>query len=146
MKKITNKMIGDRRKNYNKEKKEKVLGADKNNFFKCINSFLNHSEAWDVRTMYPGLEDEVIANEVAVYFNRISNEYPALDVDSKPITFDEPLPDLTEEDVLKLLKESKIPRSTVTGDMFPESVKRNYGRLTRPLCSCLLYTSPSPRD
>ena len=43
MKKITNKMIGDRRKNYNKEKKEKVLGADKNNFFKCINSFLNHS-------------------------------------------------------------------------------------------------------
>ena len=140
-------MIKQRRTQYNKEKKEKVLGADKNNFYKCVNAFLNQSERWDVRSMFPEMGDVDIANEVAVFFNRISNEYPPLNPRDIPTTHESPLPDLSEQDVLALLKQSKKPKSTVPGDMFPESVKRNYANLLKPLCSiCLLYTSPSPRD
>ena len=50
------------------------MGADVNNFYKCINAFLDHGESWDIRTIYPQLTDEEIANEVAVFFNRIANE------------------------------------------------------------------------
>ena len=92
-------------------------------------------QAWDIRDMYPDLSDAQIAETVAVYFNRISTEYPALSLDDVPKTYNEMLPDLTNEDVLKLLKESKKPKSVVPGDMYPESVRRNYQHLLLPLCS-----------
>ena len=111
-----------------------MLGTDVNNFYKCVNAFLNQAEAWDIRSMYPGLSDEDIANEVAIYFNRISNEYPPLDLLRVPVTFSDPLPDLRECDVVKLLKDSKKPKSRVPGDMFPDTIKRNYEKLAVPLC------------
>ena len=76
-----------------------------------MNSFLNHSDSWDIRSMFSGYEDGDIANEVATFFNRISNEYPPLDVSAVPTTFSEPIPDLTTEDVIKLLQDSKKPKS-----------------------------------
>ena len=76
LKKKTIEIVKARRTKYNEEKKSKVLGADQNNFYKCVNSFLNHAECWDVRALFPKKEDCEVAEELAEFFNRISNGYP----------------------------------------------------------------------
>ena len=50
-----------------------------------------------------------------------------------PVTYSSPFPLLDCAQVEALLRESKKPKSVVPGDMFLESVKRNYGALTVPL-------------
>ena len=150
----TQSAIQSRRENYNREKKEKVLGSDKNNFFKCVNSFLKDSEVWDVRSLFPEDDEKAAAEKIADFFNAISNEYQPMDMSMIPVTFSAPVPLVDESAVITLLKDSKKPNSRVPGDMFPDSVKRNYKELARPVAdiinsvlqTCLLYTSPSPRD
>ena len=139
--------IKNRRDRYNKEKKEKIMGADRNNFFKCVNSFLNEAEAWDIRSMYPGMTDKEIADTVAVFFNKISSEYPPLEMSSIPVTFDDPLPVLDRNGTEKLLRDAKKPKSVVQGDMFPESVRRNYRLLVTPvldIINCVQATAVWP--
>ena len=77
--------IKERRDKYNSERREKIMGADKNNFYKCVNAFLNQVERWDIRMLYPDLNDQQIADEVAIFFNRIANEYPPLH-DTRPLS------------------------------------------------------------
>ena len=39
------KIIGARRNNYNKEKKERIMSAGHNQFFKCVNAFLGEGQS-----------------------------------------------------------------------------------------------------
>ena len=128
LKKLSTAIVRKRRGAYNTEKRAKLLAAGPKDYFRCIRSFLSseNTAAWDIRSLLPDKNDYEVAEEMAVFFNRISNEYQPLSLEEIPSTFDEPLPELTHAGVVKLLKESKKPNSVVPGDMFPESVTRNY--------------------
>ena len=83
--------------------------------------------------MFENKSDLDIAEEAATYFNRISSEYEPLRLEEVPSTYDVDLPTLGESDVVELLKLSKKPKSSVPGDMFPESVSRNYRTIAAPV-------------
>lgn len=114
-----------------------MLGSDKNNFFKCVNSFLNDSKVWDVRSLFPEDDEKAAAEKIAEFFNAISNEYQPMDLTKIPVTFSAPVPLVDESAVITLLKDSKKPNSRVPGDMFPNSVKRNYKELALPLTNII---------
>ena len=130
-----NKAIEKRRTKYNKERKDRILAAGHGSFFKCVNAFLGDGapEPWNIRMMFEGKEDGEIAAEAANFFNRISAEYDVLDRKDTPRTFDSEIPVLTKAGVIDLLRKSKKPRSMVPGDMFPESISRNYNSIAIPV-------------
>lgn len=67
--------------------------------------------------MYPGEESKVVAKKLATFFNNISAHYRPLDLSKIPETFERQLPSLTTEEVIKKIKASKKPTSTVPGDI-----------------------------
>ena len=64
------------RGNYNREKKERIIGEHKLGFFKAVTAFLGEGAEgpWNVSSMFPGMGDQGIAEEAAAFFNRISSE------------------------------------------------------------------------
>ena len=87
-------------------------------------------EEWDVGTMYPGSNDEEICEALAVFFNRISQEYPAL---PNPKRITEVTDILQAFEVSARLKGFKKPKSRVAGDIPPELVTRYHDKLAVPL-------------
>ena len=91
------------------------------------------NEPWDIRSIFPDKSDIEVAEAAAAYFNRISEEYDQLPETYEPHSTDEQVPLLRKEDVIALLKRSKKPKSHIPGDMFPESVSRNYEKIAVPV-------------
>ena len=60
---------------------------------------------WDIRSMYKGKTDKEIADEVATFFNRISNEFERVG----QLTGGRPETDwcITHEQIVDMLKTSK---------------------------------------
>ena len=76
---------------------------------------------------------EEIAEIVAEFFNKISQEYPSLPDPSR--VWDEAAPNIVEEyEVASRLKRFKKPKSTVYGDIKPELVSDFADLLAPPLC------------
>ena len=100
-KKRTNEVVRKRKRGYLDIQREKLLSSEASrNFYRQVKNFgvAEKPKLFDVRDLMPeGQTDEETAESLAVYFNRISDEF-------------EPLQ--------------------------PEEIP----------CTCLLYTSPSPRD
>ena len=68
--------------------------------------------------LYEDKSEQEVVEELAKYFNNISNEYSPLDLTQIPRTFEAEIPVITEEQVKKEVKEGKKPKSRVEGDMF----------------------------
>ena len=123
MKAETSKIVRERRNNFNKELKEKFMAADSaRGFYQCINVLLNgnNKRKWNVRSLYPGKNDNEIAEELALFFNGISMEYEPLSREGIPKTaFPNPLLILNVTEVANRLKANKKPRSQVPGDINP---------------------------
>ena len=88
---------------------------------------------WEIFSLYPGLKAEEMAEIVADFFNKISQEYPSLPDPSRE--WDDSAPNIIEEyEVAARLKRFKKPKSTVYGDLKPELVTEFADLLAQPLC------------
>ena len=81
--------------------------------------------------LYPGETATKAADNLAEFFNSISNEYEPLKIEEVPTTHNRELPVLSVEDVAQRMKKSKKPTSTVPGDipstlynLYPEEIAK----------------------
>ena len=76
VKKRTKKLIKERKKAYNKEKKDKILSGGVSRFHECVRAFDNDEKTkeWSPRSLYEGKTEQEAAEELAKYFNGISNK------------------------------------------------------------------------
>ena len=106
---MTKKKIRDRRKQYNKEKKNRILSGNTNRFHECVRTFSSNDKKknWNPRQLYEGKTEQESAELLAEYFNNISNEHEPLDMQNIPVSFDVQSPVITPEYVEKIVKEGK---------------------------------------
>ena len=100
--------------------REKFLQAkDPRLFYAHVQALLseNEPESWNVRMLEPTKSDEEIAEQMAAFFNGISQEYQPLDLISTPKTFNQELPTLSEQEVTKKILNMKKKTSNVPGDI-----------------------------
>ena len=88
-------------------------------FFKAINK-LKHRNApkpWNIRSMFPGESDKSISEQVAEYFNRISQEYERAPSPEPTDANDFPVPERYK--ISARLKYMKKPKGLLKGDIDP---------------------------
>ena len=136
-KKKTNDAVRKRKRGFLDIQKEKLLGSEASrNFYRQVRSFAEAEKPkmFDVRDMMPhGQSDEDTAEELARYFNRISEEFNPLSPGDIPCTRDKDMPVLHEYKVASRIRRFKKPRSTVPGDIFPQLVTHFADFLAVPL-------------
>ena len=110
--------------------------ATSRNFFRNVRSFKSAEKPknFDIRTLRPDTDDKAIAEEVATFFNEISNEFEPLDPFDIPRTYERALPMLSVSEVQKTLVSCK-KSGMVDGDIFPQLVKSCADSLAVPLAN-----------
>ena len=127
------KIVKERKKTFYKQLRDKFTGAESSrNFYKNVNGILRgyEQEHWDVRTMRPGSTDQEIAEELSVFFNKISE---SLDPHSVISEDGVSLPVLTVDQVEDQIRKSRRPTSTVPGDLPPIVYKHYSQALSMPI-------------
>ena len=72
---------------------------------------------WNVRHLDPRASVDELANRLADYFSAISQEYPALNQNLIPRTYDRVVQDVSVDSVAARLTNMKTPKSCVTIDL-----------------------------
>jgi hypothetical protein len=90
---------------------------------------------FDVKELYPGLSSGEAAEELSLFFNRISDEFIPLDAQDIPRTTSIPIPQLELYQVAGKLKSIRKPKSMVTTDIYPALVTLYADQLAIPLGS-----------
>ena len=151
-KKRTDRIIKERKRKLLDFQKEALLSEDAaRNFYRNVRSFskAEKPKLFDVRDlMAQGQTDEQIAEDLATYFNHISDEFDPLTPEEIPCTKDKELPVLHEYEVAGRVRKFKKPRSTVPGDIFPQLVTRFADFLAVPLAdiyNCITATRRWPK-
>ena len=95
----TRKIIKDRKKNYDKKKKEDIMSGKTNKLHDCVRAFVNNDKKkeWSPRQLYPGKSEGEAAESLAEDFNNISNQYAPLNKLEIPVTYDVDIPVLTPQ-------------------------------------------------
>ena len=135
MKKQCRDLYNKRAAVYMEEQKKVLTAADASrSFYKNVRAYQSKEKPpqFDVRDLYPGTEDEVIADNLANYFNAISSEFDGLTEEQVPITEPRYLPFLSISDVAARLLKFRKPKSKVAGDIFPSLVNQNAPLLAIP--------------
>ena len=130
------KYLEKRRQGFLKGQREVMTGPDASRqFFKNVKSYntAEKPKSFDIRDLEPGKTDAQVAENVATFFNRISQEFKPLQPHEIPSTYHRPLPKLTVEAVIKRLEMCKKPPSMVDGDIFPKLIGRCAPFLAVPL-------------
>ena len=128
--------LEQRRLAFMEDQRKKFIGPEaSSSFFANVRAFKNAEKpkTFDIKDLRPGVADMDIADEVATYFNRISNEFVPLQPAHIPMTYHRPLPSLTVDDVTKLLTKAKKTKSRVGGDIFPALINDCASSLAVPL-------------
>lgn len=116
------------------KQRENMTGPDASrHFYKNVKSYKSYDrpKSFDVRDLHPGLEDRVVADQVAEYFNQISQEFEPLRPEDVPETYHRPIPLLSPSEVELMLKKSK--KTMIKGDIFPKLVVPCSAALSIPL-------------
>ena len=94
------------------------------NFYRNVKAFgtAERPKTFDVRDLCPGMSDREAADSVAQYFNAISREFLPLAPHEIPATYHRQLDLLSDEQVEKMIRSAKKPKSTVKGDIPPPLV------------------------
>ena len=144
--------IKERKKGYMNTQKEHILAEDANrNFFKHVKNFsrLEKPKIFDVREILPDRSDEQVAEDLAVYFNKVSREFEPLEPSQIPTTKPSSLPELQLHEVASRLRRFRKPKSMVPGDIFPKLVTIFADFLAIPLTevyNCITRTKVWPRQ
>ena len=80
----------------------------------------NTKPRWSPTEMFPEKTPLETAEEMASFFNSISQQYEPLNQEDIPFTFPRSLPTLTVNQVKDQIKKQKKPKSTVDGDLPPQ--------------------------
>ena len=123
MKKKTDDMLRERKRGYLDTQKGHILAEDANrNFFRHVKSFssIEKPKQYDVRELFPGKNDSEVAEELAKYFNAVSDEFEPLEPAQIPETRGRLIPLLENYEVSARIRKFKKPKSMVRGDVFPQ--------------------------
>ena len=106
-------------------------------YFKNVKSYKSaeRPKPYDVRLLFPGKSDLEVANELAAYFNEVSQEFEPLSPDEIPVAREKALPVLATHEVAARIKFFKKPKSMVRGDIFPSLMTKYADFLAIPLTS-----------
>ena len=91
-----------RKKEYLWTQKDHILAEDANrNFYKHVKNFntIEKPREFDVRSLMPGKSDREVAETLAEYFNKISQEFDPLQPHQIPSTWHEPITPLMNHEV-----------------------------------------------
>ena len=149
-KKRTNEQVLKRKRGFLDRQKESLLGDGDRNFYRQVRNFgkAERPKLFDVRDLMPeGQTDEQTAEELASFFNRISDEFDPLGPGDIPCTREKELPELHEYEVAARIRRFKKPKSTVPGDIFPQLVTQFADFLAPPLTdiyNCITVTRTWP--
>lgn len=119
LKKITDELIKNRRETYLQSQRDCLLVEDaRRNFFRNVKAFQakESPRQFDVRSLFPGKTDAQVADALAAFFNRISQEFQPLELKDIPRTHDNEIPLLHPFQVEERIKAFKKPKSMVKGD------------------------------
>ena len=122
MKKEIEKTIKERKGNFMQLKKEQLTAKDASrSFFRLVKAFNTPEkpQSFDVRSLCPGMTDDQVAEELAVFFNRISAEFDPLSEVDTPAAPDRQIPPLSVHEVAGRVRRFRKPKSMVSGDVFP---------------------------
>ena len=136
MKKTIDDIIRDRKKGYMEEKKKQLTSEDANrSFFRLVKAFNTPEkpQTFDVRSLCPGMSDPQVANNLADFFNRISEEFDPLSPDQIPVAHWRRLEPLSPHEVSARIKRFRKPKSMVAGDVFPDLMTRFCDFFAMPL-------------
>ena len=117
------------------QRKNLTSGQSARKFHKLVKAYSSREKPpdFDIRDIYPGKQNQDIAEELANHFNRISSEFEGLDSSKLPPLDNVQLPVLTHSEVSKRLRDFKKPRGGVKGDSFPTLATKHADSLSRPL-------------
>ena len=112
------------------------LTKNTRHFFKAVQALTENDpcgpKTWSINDMFPGENDEAIAEKVAGFFNKISQEYEPLErQDLQPGISGHLCPQIHE--IASRLHYFRKPKSRVRGDIFPELAKKYSDILAIPL-------------
>ena len=130
------KHLEERREVYLAKQRDKFIGPQAHvSFFRNVKAFKSAEKPkdFDVRELCPGKTDREVADAVAGYFNSISPEFRPLEPNQIPFTYHRDLPTLTEDEVRKMIKDAKKPKSMVGGDIFPSLFNLAADHLKKPV-------------
>ena len=100
-------------------------------------------DPWSINMLAPDLTDEQLAEDLATYFSRITDQFTPLDTSRIRQTFSSPFPLFTHSDIADRIRASKKPKSPVTGDLMPVTVNENVNALAIPATRIVNYALQS---
>ena len=119
------------------ERQKKILTAPDaaRAFYRNVKAFNSKEKTpmFDVRDIFPGQEDQSVAEKLAEHFTAITDEFDGLDPSVVPPPAPNNLTMLNLDDVTKRLTSFKKPKSMVKGDIFPSMINRAAPTLAVPL-------------
>ena len=136
MKKKTRRIIRERRKAYNQDKKDKIMRGEPTRFHQCVRALIDNDKKkdWTPLQLYDNASEAQTAENLAAYFNDISNQYTSLQEHQIPDSFEQEKPMLTPQDIIKEIKEGKRTKSRVKGDLFINVLVNCIDLLSVPIC------------
>ena len=125
-----------RRQNFLSNQRNKLLSPQASkNFHKNVKNYksADKPKTFNVSDLMPDKSDGEVAEEAAVFFNSISQEFSPLLEHEIPTSFERVLPALTPHQIAERLKTQKKPGSMVEGDIWPKLVNVCSVSLSVPL-------------
>ena len=113
------KIVKERKSKANEHIRSKFMNEkDSKNFFKSLKCLLEQNEPsrWDVRSLYPDLDDKGVAEKLVQFFNGISSEDKAITPADIPPSHPRSLPKIQESEVLSRISKAR-KTSAVPGDL-----------------------------
>ena len=86
-------------------------------------------KAWTVNAVRPSLSDRDLANELADYFARITDEFEPLGDFQPPVTYAGPFREIQPHEVAQRIRSQRKVKSAVEGDLLP-SLSNQYSDIT----------------
>ena len=135
---LVRKRIAESREAYYERETEKICGShDKKALAYTALKNLQcpgKKESWNICNMEPEKDEKDVVEELATFFNKITEDYAPVRWEKVQKTYDRPTYDLTPEMIEKRIRESKKPNSTVEGDFPPRLVNNVAKKISVPLC------------
>ena len=114
--------------------KERMLSSKNPKDYYAAVRMLQTEEApnkWSISSLFPGKDDEFIAEQAAAFFNRISNEFEPVPLPVRNAVPPDDPPSM--ERIVKKIKGMKKPKSRVDGDIDRRLLIRFPEKLATPL-------------
>ena len=131
-------MLEKKKEKYILVQKDKLLSQDSDRaYLKNMKAYksADRPKAYDVHLLYPGKSDSKVAEILAEYFTKVSNNFSPLEPEDIPVTYNAGLPYLETHEVANQIRFFKKPKSMVKGDIFPCLMTKYANYLAIPLQS-----------